>query len=148
MFFRLTAAAAILALACVPATADVYKWVDDNGKVHYSDRPIGDDSTAMAIRSRPTDNARITAQKQARVERLAAESEAEAQAAEEAAHNGENEARREENCRLAREAFASLQNAERLYIPLEGGGRQYLDEQQVQDRLDRASKDVDEWCNG
>ncbi len=147
MFFRLTAAA-VLALACLSATADVYKWVDDNGKVHYSDRPLGDESTAMAIRSQPTDNARITAEKQARIERLAAENEEQTRAAEDAARDAENEARREENCRRAREAFASLQNAERLYIPLEDGGRQYLDDQQVQDRRDRASKDVDEWCNG
>ena len=148
MSVRHTATAALVALLCLPAAAEVYKWVDEDGKTHYSDRPIGEDATAMAITSRPTDNARITAAKQARVEQLARESEEQAQATEEAQRNAENDARREENCRRAREALASPQNAERLYIPLEDGGRQYLDEQQVQDRRDRASKDVEEWCTG
>lgn len=29
----------VLALACGAALADVYRWVDENGKVHYSDQP-------------------------------------------------------------------------------------------------------------
>lgn len=29
----------VLALAVVPAHAQLYKWTDANGKVHYSDRP-------------------------------------------------------------------------------------------------------------
>jgi len=29
----------ILALAAIPAYAQLYKWTDANGKVHYSDRP-------------------------------------------------------------------------------------------------------------
>ncbi len=31
-------ACALLLLLCLPAQAEVYKWVDDNGKVHFGDR--------------------------------------------------------------------------------------------------------------
>ncbi|MCU0832855.1 MAG: DUF4124 domain-containing protein [Chromatiaceae bacterium] len=29
-----------LLIALVPAQADVYRWVDDSGRVHYGDRPV------------------------------------------------------------------------------------------------------------
>lgn len=32
--------AATLAIAALPAAAGTYKWVDENGKVHYSDKPV------------------------------------------------------------------------------------------------------------
>ena len=38
----------VLALAVVPAHAQLYKWTDANGKVHYSDRPQ-DGANAKAV---------------------------------------------------------------------------------------------------
>lgn len=40
-FRRASAAAALLAIAIVatPASAQIYKWVDDNGVTHYGQRP-------------------------------------------------------------------------------------------------------------
>ena len=145
MFTRLVIATFAL---CLPAGAEVYKSVDETGKVVYSDRPVDENAATVAIDSRPTDNARISAEKQARTERLALESEEQAKAEEQAQKDRENQARMDENCRRPREALASLQNAERLYIPRENGERRYLDENETQARRDLARKDVQEWCDG
>lgn len=147
MLTRSYVAAIVMAILCLPATAEVYKWVDDSGKVFYSDRPMDERAAALKIDSRPTDNARITADKQARVERLTLENEEQARTAEDARIDQENRERSAENCRRAQEALASLRNAERLYVPLEDGGRKYLSEDETQARLDRARNDVDEWCD-
>lgn len=39
----------LLMVALLPliAQAQVYRWVDDNGKVHYGDRPLGTENTRM-----------------------------------------------------------------------------------------------------
>jgi Domain of unknown function (DUF4124) len=43
--------AALAALCCAPASAEVYKWVDKNGRVHYSDQlPKG--AQGLAIQDR------------------------------------------------------------------------------------------------
>lgn len=41
--------AALLAASPSPA-ADVYKWVDEQGKVHYGDRPAGKDASKLDIK--------------------------------------------------------------------------------------------------
>jgi hypothetical protein len=34
----------LLAVAAAPASAQVYKWTDASGRVHYSDQPVGDNA--------------------------------------------------------------------------------------------------------
>ncbi|MGH8194483.1 MAG: DUF4124 domain-containing protein, partial [Woeseiaceae bacterium] len=54
---RLNSTACALALAALAAAApgvvaagDIYKWTDDNGVVHFGDRPSGADSeTVIAL---------------------------------------------------------------------------------------------------
>ena len=67
---QVIAAAATLALAASGAAlaGDIYKWVDAEGNVHYGDRPAGAQSERMAIDSKPTDEARVAAQTQARAD--------------------------------------------------------------------------------
>jgi hypothetical protein len=44
----------VLLLLYAPAAAEVYKWVDENGVVHYSERPPGDrQSSELAIPTEP-----------------------------------------------------------------------------------------------
>jgi len=43
--------AALAALSCASANAEVYKWVDKNGRTHYSDK-LPDGARATEIRDR------------------------------------------------------------------------------------------------
>lgn len=43
----------ILLLLAAPASGEVYKWVDDKGRVHYGDKPVGksaDQATEVKIK--------------------------------------------------------------------------------------------------
>lgn len=42
MSLRLLALTCLLLAAPLPAAADIYRWVDDDGVVHYGDEPRGD----------------------------------------------------------------------------------------------------------
>ncbi len=46
---RVLWAAAALALVAVPALADVYKWLDPQGRVHYTDRPPPPDAKLVSV---------------------------------------------------------------------------------------------------
>ena len=37
--------------------AEIYKWTDKNGKVHYSDKPIQEDSKKLSIKKGPSQDA-------------------------------------------------------------------------------------------
>lgn len=144
---------AVLTIAAGLAVADaraedrsVFKWVDAEGKVIYSDRPRGDDAQQMNIRSRATDNAAITAARQARIETAQAERLKELEGAQVAESEDEEAARYAENCRRAQQALESLQQANRLYLPTEDGGRRYLTEEETELRLAKARTDVSDWC--
>src|SRR4051812_5432040 len=41
-------------LVALPAHAEVYKWVDANGKVQYSDSPPADSKKAAVVKSAPS----------------------------------------------------------------------------------------------
>lgn len=47
------------------AQAEIYKWVDENGKVHYSDKPFDKNSKKIEVKREPTQAERLEAQKRA-----------------------------------------------------------------------------------
>lgn len=136
-----------LFIAAFGVSAEVYKWTDETGRVHFSDRPVGEDAEELKIKSKPTDKAALA---QAKQDKLDAEQAAAAQAQIDKEQNDEKQANaaiRAENCARSKEALNSVINAQRLYKADENGERQYLSQVEIFERIQRAEKDVYEWCN-
>ncbi len=134
-----------LLLLSVSATAAVYKWTDDIGRVHYSDKPPETAAEKLDIETHRTDPEQLTArlsQDESRPETIIADQSQQEQL------ERERQIRRDENCERARKAQASLMSATRVYEPLPGGERRYLDQDEIDQRKASAQADVDEWCNG
>ena len=149
---KLIATAATLALlAAGAATAkEIYKWTDEDGNVHYEDRPSGAQAEQVAIASRPTDPARVSAQVQARRDAQAKRAEEEAAAAAEQPSPEELAAEAEERAKKCAQFRQTLQKfvvSRRLYREDENGERVYLDEQETQAARDRAESQVAEYCS-
>lgn len=137
----------LLACACVGLSADVYKWTDEEGRVHYSDKPDGENLEVMNVKSERTDKQAIAQARQEQVDAQQAAA-AEARILEEIEKEAtQNAAIRAENCTRASEAVVSLRNAQRLYIPNENGERRYLSEEEIADRIKRAEADKSKWCS-
>lgn len=152
---------AVLALA-LPAWAELYKWVDANGKVHYSDQPpppeIKQPKTIQAPRTpqrapapapegqseAPAANTPKTAAEQEmefrkrRVE--AAEAEAKRQQEAQAA------AEKQRNCDQARNRVALLQTGGRITRAGPNGEQNYLGDNEIASELVAAQKVADSWC--
>lgn len=53
----------IILMVALPASAGVYKWVDDKGNVHYSDKPVGDAQKLRIQNSPPAEEGQDTYRK-------------------------------------------------------------------------------------
>lgn len=131
---------------------EVYRWVDEDGNVHYSDRPPEEgkvDVMDMPKAPRPA-AAQATAVAEAREMELTqwehAQQSAKKRAEEQAAEESEK-AMRAENCEKAQVRLANYATARRVYQELENGERRYLSDEELTAARDGAQAAVDKWCD-
>ena len=146
---RLVIALSALVL-CVggPALAnEIYKWTDDEGNVHYGDRPSGEPTEERVFISyKRTDGAAV----QARVTAARENNEIRREArADEARSEEEIRAEREERkkkCDDYRAKLETMVTSRRLYREDENGERVYLEDDERQEARQRAEELVAEYC--
>lgn len=132
--------------------ASVYRWVDAQGIVHYSDQPAADSSAQeLSIRYRKTDRGALQARSQAKAEidaagRVREGQESDADAAAEADRQ-KVLAERATNCKAAKDRVAKYSTALRLYKPGPNGERVYLTSEELDVERAEANRTVGQWCN-
>lgn len=133
----------------VHAQADLYKWTDDQGKVHYTDQPptlkaqiIKNDTAAAqaGITSQATQS--LDAKDQAYQKRRKEADEARAKAEKEA----EQARVQRENCAKARNNLSTLQNTPRVYTTDAAGQRTYMDDAARAHALADSQKAAADFC--
>ncbi|MCG8369626.1 MAG: DUF4124 domain-containing protein [Proteobacteria bacterium] len=144
-------ALAALTVSAGTAASEIYKWIDEDGNVHYEDRPSGASSVErLDIPSRRTDDGsvrqRIDAFRETRAARAEASSAA-AAAQKAAEENAAAEAERRQACERARARLESYLQARRLYRMDDNGERIYLDDAQRQAARTRAEEAIAEHCS-
>jgi catalase len=143
--------AASVAFSAAAVAGEIYKWTDENGNVHYEDRPTGADVERVAVNSSNTDNSAVRASIDARRARQAAREDANAQREEDAAKAAEVAkitAEREKKCEDSRARMERYLQARRLYREDENGERQYLDDSQIMEARAQAQEDIQAYCGG
>ena len=141
-----------LGLLCVAtvSASDIYKWVDEQGNVHYTDRPEGEDPERLDIESRPTDLARVQAVTAAIATERNKSAEAKAAAAAEQPTAEERRQETEERaikCAAYQEQLVSYTNNRRLYKQTADGEREYLSDDEITQTRELAAQRVSEFCN-
>lgn len=129
---------------------DIYKWTDEQGNVHYQDRPTGEPSEErLGISSKPTNRSNVQAQVQVHHEAAAAAKEA--AAAEPAGPSPEKlqaqAQERAQKCATYKERLQKFVTSRRLYKQDESGERVYLDEDETQAARERVENQVQEYCS-
>lgn len=136
----------LMLLTAGPAAAEVYKWTDAQGRVHYGDRPGGRHAQEVATdpASRGLGMGPDTAREQQRLlQTLDEERAARKAAAEEAAAA---KAKRQRNCTYARDRYESVRHAGYLYEPQSDGGRRVLSDAERRAAEAQAREAVRHWC--
>ena len=143
-----------LLLTSFSSHAALHKWVDSEGKVHYSDtaappdvksqklretapvQPITSDSPAMTPKTyveREADRKRAQKEK-SEVEQKAAQQQEEA-------------SNKQKNCEAARSNLIALERSPRLVTYDAQGEATYLDDNARQQRIEEANKAISSYCN-
>jgi len=147
----LACAIAALTLAASAMANEIYKWTDEDGNVHYGDRPSGAATEErLALTYGRTDSGALQQRTDAFAEATAAREEARsaAKAAEqEAAEQAAAEAQKAERCDGARARLESYLQSRRLYRTNDSGEREYLDDSQTQQARKKAEDQVTQFCN-
>jgi hypothetical protein len=146
---RSLAFCAALMLSAV-ASAAVYKWVDAEGNVHYSDLPPSDKAQIVDIISRPTNRERVAARvastEQQRQGASQDEAKQKADQATQQAVNADVAKSRAKQCEEAKERYRIAVDSHKLYKQGKNGEREYLNDAELsQARLD-ARRNLEESC--
>ena len=156
VIMRYQAIAHVLLLALIAAgtaaAGEIYKWTDEEGNVHFGDRPDGEAPEKVAIQSRSTDPARVQASVQARADATAraAEEQAAAAAVRQGPTPEELQAQvdeKAEKCSTYRARLQKYLTSRRLYREDENGERVYLDESETQAARERVENQVQKYCS-
>lgn len=140
--------ACICLLALSPAHAGVYKWVDENGQVHYGERPVGADAEKVTIRHNETTKPR-TLKKAEDGSEEGTEGENAEKTAEPEPEWVEVPVPKKEKRKLCNEAksdIAAINSRGRMREINKKGEYTYLTEEQKQQRLSAAKKKQREYC--
>lgn len=136
-------------LASPVSAGEVYKWVDSEGVVHYSDqKPSDRNASRMGISttsSRPPAS-EPSSQLQQQVERLEENQELEAIRARQ--KNEEEEARkaRQERCEAARRNLQQIETTTRLRVEGEDGELRFLTPEEILEQKKQAETAIQESC--
>lgn len=142
----------LLSLLSLSAHAGMHKWVDADGKVHYSDTPPPD-TKAESVRNMsgkgqqaaPVDySSKGYAEREAELRKSRQEKQ---EAGEKAARETAQKEDRARNCSVARENLRALEDGARLVTYDENGERRFLDDDAREQRLNDARSAVKANCD-
>ena len=146
----ITIACAALLASGLAMGGEIYKWIDENGNVHYEDRPIGEANVerVVEVRSRNTDTAAVAARVDEQRKARAAARQVEAEAPEGMSKEelrAEQQARHDK-CQSYRAQLQAFLTAPRMYEQDAAGERNYLDEEQLMARRSKVEEKIQEYC--
>lgn len=138
---------AVMMLVCgIASAAGIYKWVDENGKVHYGDQP-GDSSAREIIlpaAPAPDENQRAHEEKQKKLLQVF-EEERQLKREQEATAKLEQQ-KREQECTLARARLKNYEHAGELTTQDKDGKQRTLSKAEYKQVVEDAKKAVEYWC--
>lgn len=146
----------LLLLLSASAQAEMYKWVDSSGKIHYTDQapPANVKQKKLDITTRPTPIVATSDKKAPVASKTLADKEMDfnkrRKQADDAIAKQTKEAEEakiaKENCERARSIQRSLEENLRITQTNEKGERVFLDGEARAKELARAKKGVADWC--
>ena len=140
-----------LALFCLfiqpPLNAGVYKWVDENGQVHYGEQPGNNGAEKITIRQNETTKPRpINKAEEDTTESDKKNTDKQAETPGELVEIPPSKKEKRKLCNEAKSDLAAISSRGRMREINEKGEYVYLTEQQRQQRVSAARKKQQEFC--
>jgi hypothetical protein len=150
------AALSLLSVFCLvtPLQAEIYKWTDKQGRVHFSDKPPGKDTPQYQLRTPVLPDSTLPpgtlseAERRGKQRKLMESLEADRLEKEQAvAKQKQQQALRARNCQYASAELRASRDANLIYDYDSKGNKVYLSEAQKQKYLESKYAAVRKWCN-
>jgi hypothetical protein len=140
----------LLTLLGGSASADVYKYTVEKGRIQYTDKPLTLPAERLNVQSRRTDTVEIA--KREEDERKRSESDNKARRQTQGQSQNQKEAAelsatdKADRCAKARERFDKYTISQRLFEAGENGERRYLSSEEIDAARASAKAAMDELC--
>lgn len=133
--------------------AQVYKWTDENGKVHYSDKPVDKKSEAVKIKRQPTSQEINQAKQRAsslirhknKVIDIIEDEESDKQHAQQKSE--QEQKKRLQTCGYAKDEATTLSKGYRSYTIDEKGERYFLSDAEKEAMIAKINQFIKENCS-
>ena len=150
IWMRLLPVLALL-LAGPAQAAEVFRWTDDRGNVHYGDRPPPGRGESVqlppaAATTAPEESDGLSARRATQQKLLKIYSEERLERAEARRREAALREERQRNCLQARATLERYRHAPSLYRLREDGARATLSAAERIQVTDEAARAVDQWC--
>lgn len=137
----------LLCLLLMPGlvSAEIYRWTDANGQVHFGQRPAAAGAEQIEVKPQVVERDQSTREREERATRFYdARREEQAQASAVAA---EQQAKRAEECRELRKRLASIPEGRSYYRTEADGQRSYYSDEQLDTARQQLQRQVSERCS-
>ncbi len=137
----------VLLLCIAPALADIYRWVDDTGRVHYSDRPLPGGAETLDLPAAASTDPHLAERrrKQQRLLEAIAQERREEQESKEQVR--QQQAKRHLNCAQAKDQLRMVDRQGRIFELDDEGKRRYWDDRTREQQRARITRYLDEHCD-
>ena len=148
--YSVSLALSALALSSGMASADVYKYTDAKGVIHYTDKPETLPAQRLSVQSQRTDTVAVQARTEEELRRAQQSADTQqkssSERAEQKAADELTAKDKAERCTKARERYDMYMNSQRLYKPGTDGERTYLNDAELDSARNAAKVSMDELC--
>ncbi|HTT07303.1 MAG TPA: DUF4124 domain-containing protein [Gammaproteobacteria bacterium] len=135
-------------LAPVTASyAEVYKWVDEQGKVHYGDHPGNARSQPVQIQAAPQPDPDSAERREKSQKLLNEYSDDQTEQKKQQESREKEAAQRKVNCELAKKNLDTYEHAATLYTTDKDGERHNLTDDEYKKAIETSHANVKKWCD-
>jgi Domain of unknown function (DUF4124) len=140
---------ALLLLLTAPGSrAEIYRWVDPQGQVHFEDRSEAQSASETRSYTPPAAATQNPQQRMDKTRKLLNAYQAERQQAREQDERQKQElAKRSRQCAIARDHLRQYQQYGGIYRLDDDGERVYLSDQEREALINRSRDDIARWCS-
>ncbi len=138
---------AVMLFSVANLPAEVYRWVDEQGQVHYEDRSKTQSSSGMQSYKLQENTGATSQQRLDKTRRLLNAYKIERhQAREQKEKKQQEEEKRKRNCAVARDDLRQYESYRRVYRLNKEGEREYLSDPERRALMKRSRDDASRWC--
>lgn len=131
------------------SNAEIYRWTDKNGKVHFSDKPIGEKSETLDIKvqkSAPVSAKSRDERKQQAEGFLRARQEEREEQNKKIAEKKQLKVKKKANCKKFKKEYKKITEAGAVYYKNKDGTRDWLEPKRRNKEEARLKAAIKKWC--